>query len=267
MEWNLIAAKDVSLYGYVAEFSYAIEALHIAGRADVDAPAVVEQLVATDENVAHEVVAIEASPGIAIGEVIKDADVPRTLYADAVVAAVLHDVALDDLSLALRHWCTSVHAVAEARLVFYEDTVVATAHTDAVRDDEVLVLIASQPNAYAAAAALAFRPVAPALYHAHIVYQYTIEEVNAQSCCGSAPQDEVVENSICQGAYVEGFAVGDVGGGLHFVGIDREVFEAHTFDGREVALLGALADEKRPVGGANHLEHGALHRDTLQADL
>ena len=125
---------------------------------EVPAPAVVEQLVAADEGVAHEVVAVEACSCVAVGEVVEDADVARSLDADAVVAAILDDVAADDLPFAFSHRLPPVHAVSEARLVLDEDAVVAAAHADAVRDDEVLVLISAQADADAAASALAFRP-------------------------------------------------------------------------------------------------------------
>jgi len=41
------------------------------------------------------------------------------------------------------------------------------------------------------------------------------------------------------------------------------MFEANTFDGREVALFRALTNKERPVARANHLEDGALHGDAL----
>lgn len=207
----LVSPQDVVLDGDVPELACTIETLHVTCGTDVDAPAVVQQLVAADEDIAHEVVAIEASPSIAVGEVVQNADVACALYADAVIAPILHDVAPDDLSLALCHRCPSVHTVAKARLVFYEDAVVATPHTDAVRDDEVLVLIASQSYAYAATATFAFRPVASAFYHTHIVYQYTIEEVHTKCCGWSATQDEVVEDGIRQWSNVESLAVRNVG--------------------------------------------------------
>ena len=240
----MIAAKDVSLYGYVAEFSYAIEALHIAGRADVDAPAVVEQLVAADEDVAHKVVAVESCSRVAVGEVVEDADVAGALYADAVITAVLDDIASDDLSFALGHRSPSVHTVSKTRLVFYENAVVAATHADAVGYDEVLVLVTAQSDADTAAASFAFRPIASTLYHPNIIYQYTIEEVNAESCGRRTTQYKVIEDSIRQRTDIESFTIGGVGGWLHLVAIDREVFEAHTLDCREVALLRTFADEK-----------------------
>ena len=260
----MVASQHVALDGNVAELSCAIETLHVAGRADVDAPTVVEQLVAADENIAHEVVAVETCPSIAVGEVVEDADVACSLYADAVISAVLDDIAPDDLSLAFRHWCTPVHAVAEARLVFHEDAIVAAAHTNAVRYDEVLVLVAPQPDAYAAASALAFRPQPAAFYHAYIINKYSVQEIYAKGCGWCASQDEVVEDGICQRTDVEGLAVGNVVLGIHPVGIDSEVLETHTLDGWEIALLGAFADEERPVRRANHLEDSTLRRNALQ---
>ena len=253
--------------GDVAKLACAVEALDVACRTDVDAPAVVEKLVAADEDLAHEVVAVEACACIAIGEIVEDADVTCSLNADAVIATILDDIAFDDLPFAFGHRFTSVYAVSEARLVFNKDAVVAATHTDAVRDDEVLVFITSKANADAAAAAFAFRPQTAAFYHAYIIYYNAIEEVHAKRGGRSAAKNEVVEDGIRQRAYVEGFTVGDVVGRLHVVGIDREVFEAYALDGREVALLGAFADEERPIRRANHLEDSALHGNTLQADL
>ena len=247
------------MYGYVVELSYAIETLHIAGRADVDTPAVVEQLVAADEDVAHKIVAVESCSRVAVGEVVEDADVAGTLYADAVITAVFDNIAPDDLSFAFGHRSPSVHSVSKTRLVFDENAVVAATYADAVRYDEVLVLVTAQPDANTAAAALAFRPIASALYHAYIIYQYSIEEVNAESCGGCATQYEVIEDSIRQRTYVESFTIGGVGGWFHLVAIDREVFEAHTLNSGEVALLRTFSDEKRPVAGTYHLEHGTLY--------
>ena len=263
----LVAFQDIALNGDVAELSCAVEALDVACRTDVNAPAVVEELVAANKNITHEVVAVEASPCIAIGEIVEDANVAGTLNADAVTPSVLNNVASDDLSLAFGHRLTSIHTIPEARLVFHENAVVAAIYTDAVRYDEVLILVASQSYAYAAASALAFRPQATTLYHAYIIYIYTIEEVNTKGCGWSAAKDKVVKDSIRQRADVESLAVGDIVLGLHIVGINREMLEAHTLDGREVALLCAFADEERPVRRANHLEDGALHRDTLQTNL
>lgn len=154
----LVAAKHVAADGDVAELTCAVEALDVACRTDIDAPSVVEELVAADKDVAHKVVAVEASPSISVREVVEDADVACSLNADAVVASVLDDVATDNLSLTFRHWLTSVHAVAEARLVLHEDAVVAATYADAVRDDEVFVVIATKSDADAAASAFAFRP-------------------------------------------------------------------------------------------------------------
>ena len=262
----LISPKHIALYGDVAELPNAVEAIHVACRTDVYAPAIVEQLVAAYQDIAHEVVRVEACSSIIVGEVVEDADVTCSLYADAVIATVLDDVAADDLSLAFCHWRASVHTVSETRLVFYEDAIVAATHADAVRYDEVLVLIASQSDADAAATTLPRSPVASALYHAYIIYYNAIEEVYSESSGRSATKHEVVEDSILDGAYVEGLTVGGVGGRLHLVAIDGKVFEADALDGWEVALLRAFSDEERPVARANHLENGALHRDTLQRD-
>ena len=110
----MVSSEHVVLDGDIAELSGAIETFYVAGRADVDAPVVVEQLVAADEYVAHEVVSVESSSGVAVGEIVQYADVTGTLYADAVIATVLYDIASDDLSLALRHWCASVCSVSKA---------------------------------------------------------------------------------------------------------------------------------------------------------
>ncbi len=262
----LVAAKHVAADSDVAELTCAVEALDVACRTDVDAPSVVEQLVAADKDVAHKVVAVEASPSISVREVVEDADVTGSLNADAVIASVLDDVATDNLSFTFRHWLTSVHTIAEAGLVLHEDTVVAATYADAVRDDEILVFIATKSDTDAATSAFAFRPKPTAFYYAYIIYIYSVEEVHAKSRGRGAFQDQVVEDGIRQRAYVEGFTVGDVVRRLHLVGIDREVFEAHALDGWEVALLRAFSDEERPVRGAYHLEDGALYGDTLQAD-
>ena len=100
----LISPKHIALYGDVAELPNAVEAIHVACRTDVYAPAIVEQLVAAYQDIAHEVVRVEACSGIIVGEVVEDADVTCSLYADAVIATVLDDVAADDLSLAFCHW-------------------------------------------------------------------------------------------------------------------------------------------------------------------
>lgn len=63
----MIASEDVPLNGDVAELACSVEALDVACRTDVDAPAVVEQLVTADEDIAHEVVTIEAGSCIAVG--------------------------------------------------------------------------------------------------------------------------------------------------------------------------------------------------------
>ena len=265
--WHLIASEHISLYGDVAELANAVEASDVACRTDVDAPAIVEQLVAADEDVAHEVVAVETRSSVAVGEVVEDADVTSSLNADAVISAVLHDVSADDLPLAFSHRIASVRSVSEARLVLDENAVVAATHTDAVGYDEVLVVVATQPDADAAASAFAFSPVPTTFYHANIIYKYAIEEIDAKRGCRRATQHEVVEDSVRKWSDVEGFAIGGVGGRLHAVSIDGEMLETNALDGREVALLRALAHKERPIARANHLQNGALHGDALHTNL
>ena len=154
----MIASEDVPLNGDVAELACSVEALDVACRTDVDAPAVVEQLVTADEDIAHEVVTIEAGSSIAVGQVVEDADMSGSLNAYAMVAAVPDDVTSNDLSFSFGHRLTSVYSVSEARLVFYEDAIVATIHADTVCYDEVLVIVATKSDADAATATFSFRP-------------------------------------------------------------------------------------------------------------
>ena len=45
----MIASEDIALNGDVTEFACTVKAFYVAGGTNVDAPAVVEQLVSADE--------------------------------------------------------------------------------------------------------------------------------------------------------------------------------------------------------------------------